>query len=80
MDGKAKHIGAKRLCLLAQMGSIVDQWEWRHIQTCSDCAAAFMVLKGAIEQSLSHPEFYWEFAERNLRPILRIDERTLPKR
>jgi hypothetical protein len=52
MDGnKTKHVAPKRLLELAQMDSIVDQGEWRHIQKCADCAAAYMTLKGLTEQS-----------------------------
>jgi hypothetical protein len=45
------HIQSLRLLELAEMSAIVHQPEWNHIKHCDDCARAFLVLKGAMEQS-----------------------------
>jgi hypothetical protein len=39
------------------MSAIVDEPEWEHIRECTDCGMAFIVLRGAIEQSTMNQKF-----------------------
>jgi len=46
------HIESLRLFELAEMSVSIHQPEWDHISDCQDCARAFLVLKGAVEQAM----------------------------
>jgi hypothetical protein len=49
------HIDGQRLFALAQMSSIVDQPEWKHIEKCGDCGTAYIVLRSAVGQFNPNP-------------------------
>jgi hypothetical protein len=45
------HVESRRLFVLAQMPTIINEPEWEHIKDCSDCGKAFIVLTAAFGQS-----------------------------
>ena len=60
------HIESRRLFLLAQMPTIIDEPEWEHIKDCSECDKAFIVLTAAFGQ----PEWAEDILLRSVIPLM----------